>query len=115
MLCSFSCSIFVLYCWNCLLQAPKKEAVVVVLEAMSNHPELWDRYFGDFVLHKLRLESPEAGEGIAKDILYVYFGDLHHQESIMRIVGLHSYLHVYHLNLAKMAVMLRPLNKIQKV
>lgn len=92
-----------------------KDTVVVSIEAMANYPELWDRYFGDFVLHKLRLESPEAGEGIVKDMLYAFFGDIHRQDPLTKIVGLHTYLHVYHLNLAKMAATLRPLNKIQKV
>ena len=82
---------------------------------MSKDIDLWDRYFNDFVLHKLRLDSEDSSSGIAQQILHTFLGQLHQLESLERVVGLHSYLHVYQLDLAKMASVLRPLNKLQKV
>ena len=92
------------------------DPVVLAIKAMSQHGELWQRYFTEFNLHKLHLESPsDVTEGIAQQILYAYFGSLHQQEAAVRIVGLHAYVHVYHLDVAKLATILRPLDKIQKV
>ena len=62
----------------------------------------------------MKLET-DSGEGIAQKILEAFFVQLHEQEAIQKLVILHTYLHVYQLDLAKMAGMFRPLNKIQKV
>ena len=97
------------------IQESSKTAVVLSLEAISIHPELWPRYFSDFVLHKMKLETSDASEGIAQKILESFFEQLHLQDALQRMVILHTYVHVYHLDLAKMAGMFRPLNKIQKV
>lgn len=86
------------------------------MEAISVHHELWPRYFSDFVLHKMKLGTTEAEtEGIAQKVLEAFFEQLHMQDALQRMVILHTYLHVYQLDLAKMAGMFRPLNKIQKV
>ena len=87
------------------------------MEAISKHAELWPRYFSDFILHKMKLESSGSGEGegIAQKVLEAFFEQIHSQETLQRMVILHTYLHVYQLDLAKMAGMFRPLNKIQKV
>jgi len=82
---------------------------------MSKDVELWHRYFNDFVLHKLHLDSEDSAGGIAQQILHTFLGQLHQREALDRIIGLHTYLHVYQLDLAKMASVLRPLNKLQKV
>ena len=62
----------------------------------------------------MKLET-DSGEGIAQKILEAFFVQLHEQDAIQKLVILHTYLHVYQLDLAKMAGMFRPLNKIQKV
>ena len=82
---------------------------------MELHPELWQRYFDDFLLNKLRLGGHQGGEAISQQILYVFFKQLHEQESLQRVVSLHCYVHVYHLDLAEMANILRPLNQMHKV
>lgn len=83
---------------------------------MSLHKELWQHYFSDFTLRKLHLESEGEGEsGITEQILVCYFGQLHQQETMTRVVTLHAYIRVYQLDLARMATLLRPLNKIQQV
>ena len=98
-----------------LLQGPTKQTLSLVANAMSKDIDLWIRYFNDFVLHKLRLDSEDSSSGIAQQILYNFLEQLHLLESLERVVGLHSYLHVYQLDLAKMASVLWPLNKLQKV
>ena len=95
-------------------QEPTPTATVLAMEAISKHPDLWPRYFSDFILHKMKLET-DSGEGIAQKILEAFFAQLHEQAALQKLVILHTYLHVYQLDLAKMAGMFRPLNKIQKV
>ena len=80
---------------------------------MKLHPELWQRYFDDFLLYMLKLGGHQ--EAISQQILYVFFEQLHKQESLLRVVSLHCYVHVYHLDLAEMANILRPLNQMHKV
>lgn len=98
-----------------MMQETTKTAIVLVMEAISKHPELWPRYFSDFILHKMKLESTDTGEGIAQKVLEAFFEQIHSQDALQRMVILHTYLHVYQLDLAKMAGTFRPLNKIQKV
>ena len=87
---------------------------MLAVEAMGRHFDLWQRYFDDFLLHKLRLGGLR-GEAISQRILHVFFGQLHEQGVIVRMVSLHCYIRIYQLNLAKMATILRPLNQIQQV
>lgn len=87
---------------------------MLAVEAMGLHFDLWQRYFDDFLLHKLRLGGLRGG-AISQQILRAFFGQLHQQETLVRVVSLHCYIHVYHLDLAKMANLLRPLNQIQQV
>ena len=97
-----------------LLQTTPKESLVLAVEAMGLHFDLWQRYFDDFLLHKLRLGGLRGGT-ISRQILRAFFGQLHEQETLVRVVSLHCYIRVYHLDLAKMANLLRPLNQIQQV
>lgn len=87
---------------------------MLAVDAMGVHFDLWQRYFDDFLLHKLRLGGLRGG-AISQQILRAFFGQLHQQETLVRVVSLHCYIHVYHLDLAKMANLLRPLNQIQQV
>ena len=87
---------------------------MLALEAMELHPELWQRYFDDFLLHKLQLRGLHSG-GISQQIFHVIFEQLHKLEAISRVVSLHCYSHTYHVDLAKMANILQPLNQIQQV
>ena len=99
------------------LSLPKttpKESLVLALEAMELHPELWPRYFDDFLLHKLRLGGLHGG-GISQQILNVIFEQLHQRDALMRVVLLHCYFYVFPLDLAKMASLLRSLNQMQQV
>lgn len=92
-----------------------KQVLELVASAMSDDNELWKRYFNDFVLHKLQLDSEDSAGGIAQQILHTFMSQLHSLKALERIVNLHAYLHVYQLDLAKMASILRPLNKLHKV
>ncbi len=92
-----------------------KHILELVGKAMSNNAELWDRYFNDFVLHKLRLDSEDSAGGIAQKILQTFMSQLQQLTALERLINLHAYLHVYQLDLAKMASVLRPLNKLHKV
>ena len=88
---------------------------MLAVEAMELHPDLWQHYFDDFLLRKLRLGGYQSGEAISQQILYRFFEQLHKQESLLRVVSLHCYVHIYHLDLAEMANILRPLNQMHKV
>ena len=61
----------------------------------------------------MKLET-DNGEGMAQKILEAFFVQLHQKDPLQKLVILHMYLHVYQLDLAKMAGMFKALNKIQK-
>lgn len=89
--------------------------LTLVAEAMSKDAKLWDCYFNDFVLVKLRVDSEDSSSGIAQQILHAFLRQLNQLEYLERVVGLHSHFHVYQLDLARMASVLQHLNKLQKV
>ena len=83
---------------------------------MNKHPEIWHRYFRDFIFHKMNLDAVEPGEeGIAETVLGKHFEGIHSQvhDTRQKIVYLHTYVHVYHLDLSKMAGMFKSLDKVQ--
>ena len=82
---------------------------------MEANPELWDYYFNDFIAHTLHLEASGRFEGITQQILKAFFSQLYQEATLERVVQLHVYINIYHLELAKMATVLRPLNRIQRV
>ena len=88
---------------------------MLAVEAMGLYPDLWQRYFDDFLQHKLRLGGLRGAGAISQQILHVFFGQLHEQETMSRMVSLHCYVHAFHLDLAKFANLLRPLNQMQQV
>ena len=86
------------------------------MQAVSNCSELWNKYFNDFVLHKLQLDYDDSSEGFAQQILLIDFAKgLNQLDALKRIVSLHTLVHVYQLDLAKMVFTLRPLNTLKKV
>ena len=97
-----------------ILQANPKESLALAVDAMKLHFDLWQWYFDDFLQHKLQLGGL-CREAISQQFLYAFFGQLHKQEALVRVVSLHCYVHTYHLDLAKMTNFLRPLNQIQQV
>ena len=101
--------------FHCTQGCTSKQVLELVARAMSDDVELWTRYFNDFVLHKLRLDSEDSAGGIAQQMLYTFMSQLHSLEALKRVIHLHAYLHVYQLDLAKLASILRPLNKLHKV
>ena len=68
-------------------------------------------------MYTFRLTSEEKSENIGYKILYRLFENqkLHKLEALERLVGLHCHVHVFQLDLTKMASRLRPLNELQKV
>jgi len=81
---------------------------------MEIHPDLWQRYFDEFLLHKLRLGGLQEGT-ISLQIFHVFFSHLHEQETVLRVVSLHCNVHANHLEFARKANRLRPLNQLQQV
>ena len=84
------------------------------MEAMGVYPDLWQRYFDNFLQHKLQLGSHHSGL-VSQQVLHVLFEQLHKQEAMSRVVLLHCYSHLYHLYLAKMPNILRPFNQVWQV
>ena len=79
---------------------------------MGSYPDLWRRYFANFFQYKLQLGSDG---GISQKILKAFFEALDKQEPMARVISLHCYSHTYHLNLAKIANILRQLDQIHQV
>ena len=68
------------------------------------------------MLHKLQLDSEDTSGVIAQKILLTtLMHQLHSLEALERLIFLHTYLHVYQLDLARMAANLRPLSKLKEV
>ena len=84
------------------------------MEAMGLHFDLWQRYFDDFLLHKLWLGGLRGG-AISQQILRAFSEKLHEQESLVRVVSLHCYIHFCYLDLTKKANLLQLLDQIQQV
>ena len=88
---------------------------MLAVEAMELYYGLWHHYLVDLLVHKLRLGGHQGGGAISQQILCVFFKQLDKQEEISRVVSLHCYVHIYQLDLARMANILRPLNQMQQV
>ena len=94
-------------------QSDEKSFLAHSLKAQEEDPEIWNYYFSDFIARTLHLESRE---GISQRILRAFFLQLYDEKTALeRAVQLHVYMNVYHLELAKMATVLRPLDRIQHV
>ena len=95
------------------MQSDEKSFLAHSLKAQEDNPVIWDYYFSDFIARTLHLES---SEGISQRILRAFFIQLYEEKTTLeRIAQLHVYMNVYHLELAKMATVLRPLDQIQHV
>ena len=93
------------------------QELAVAIDAMGSEPSLWHCYFNNFITHKLQL----VGQGdihqgdFAQKILHTFFKYLHDQKTCHKMVRLHCYVKIYHLNLAQITTILRPLSKVEKV
>ena len=87
--------------------------MVICVQTVANNPELWPRYFNNFISSKLHLAGPEST--IEKQIIQEVFRDLDMFEITKRIVYLHTYMAVYQLDLANVATILRSLALLQKI
>ncbi len=104
-----------MHIFHCTQGSPSKQILELVARAISSDVELWNMYFNDFVLHKLRLDSEDSAGGIAQQMLHTFMSELHSLKALERVINLHAYIHVCQLNLAKLASILRSLNKVHKV
>lgn len=86
---------------------------------MASDRSLWKYYFKDFITHKLKLVGPDPGDpqedNISQQVWHTYFEQLHVSDMPQRLVELHCYASIYHVYLAKMAIILHPLSKIHRV
>ena len=82
------------------------------MEALAKSDELWERYFIDFTHQQLHMEYVE--DGISTPLMKAAF-DTYVQQKEDRVVALHVYFHVHQLELAKVAILLRSLNKIKQM
>ena len=95
------------------LQSEEESFLTYSLKAMEENPEKWEYYFSDFISSMLHLES---SDGISQRIIRTFFVGLKQKKSILeKVVKLHVYMDVYQLELAKMAGVLRSLDRIQNV
>jgi len=85
------------------------------MEAISSSEALWDRYFLDFTHTKRHIEYVE--DGISNPLLKAAFGGYVDEEEDVnhRLVLLHVVFHVRQLELAKLATLLRSLDRIKKM
>lgn len=95
-----------------ILQDHNENAITVVINGLRQDSGLWCTYFTDFVSLKLRLEN---SKGIGLKLLEAYFPSADSQDPLSMFVLLHSYFNVHNLSLAKLATLMRPLDRVQEV
>lgn len=107
-----------------VLQVCSEQILSIAIDKMASDQNLWKRYFTDFITHKLKLAGPDPypnlyndtkDDNIAQKVWNTYFEQLHMVEMPQRLVELHCYTNIYHVDLAKMATILHPLDKIERV
>ena len=93
------------------------QELAVAIDAMDSDSSLWHCYFNEFITHKLKLANqgytPQGD--FAQKILHTFFSYLHEQKAPHKMARLHCYVRIYHLNLAQITTLLRPLSKVEKV
>ena len=94
------------------MQNDSRDCLSITLKAICRHGDLWQRYFEDFTLYRLHLES---GGGLAKQILEAFLGEILKDEPTERLASLHIYVRVYPLDIAKITTILRPVCKLREV
>ena len=93
------------------------QELALAIDAMGSDPNLWNCYFNNFITHKLKLfDHGDIYQGnFAQKILHTFFKYLHDQKPSHKMARLHCYVRIYHLNLAQITTILRPLSKVEKV
>ena len=111
-------------CYTLHLQVCSEQILSIAVDKMASDQGLWEHYFTDFITHKLKLVGPDPypnlyndtqDDDIAQKVWHTYFEQLHKREMPQRLVELHCYANIYHVYLAKMAIILHPLEKIERV
>ena len=104
-----------------VFQADSQKVLGLVISAMTSDLELWHCYFKDFIAYKLSLvdksiASPDevpTVSSFALEVLCKHFQYLDNYEVSQRMAELH--IVIYHLQIEKMAIMLRPFVTIAMV
>ena len=86
----------------------------VVIKEMENDETLWQKYFNDFTHHYLHL-SAIATDSIENKLVQLTFSDVLRNYSVMKAVAVHCYMHLYQLDLAKIAASLKPLGQLEEL
>ena len=93
-----------------------------ILFYVDHHKDIWNRYFNDFISYKLKDDNENDKDScqisaidIRHRLLDIFFKQLNKLEPQDRVIHLHCHVQIYHINLAQLADMLRPLYKVQEV
>ena len=89
----------------------ERSILSLAVDAMLKDNDLWLKYLEDFTHQRLHLDF--GSSGISNKILLAAFGKLEDKDALQRLAILHVYVHIHKLNLAKVASVLRPLDKIE--
>lgn len=97
----------------------KNEVLLLAIESMTNHEDLWQYYCKDLIMHKLRPAHATHGSSkndIGQLILQNFFEHVYHSSSnslLERLAKLHCSISMNQLNLDHMAAILRPLSNVR--
>ncbi len=105
------------------MQDTQKNVIGTVLQFMGQHQSIWKKYFQDFITYKLHFGrhvengDPKFQSDIPLQILQYFFKQLNRSGNEMKnkMVQLHCHSAVYHLNLAQLAILFRPLCEVHEV
>ena len=86
----------------------------IAVQAISEEPKLWDKYWKDFISTKFHISSLD--DKLALELVNLTFTrQLTRLTPQRRLVALHCKAHINQVNLAKLMSTLRPLQDLQKV
>ncbi len=74
--------------------------------------ELWARYFEEFTMRTLHLDSEKSL--LLKKLLEAYIGPLESSSALSRLVSLHVRVHLLQLDLNKLTRILKPISALQE-
>ena len=85
----------------------------IAVQAISEEPKLWDKYWKDFFSTKFYISS--IGDKLTLELVNLTFTrQLTRLAPQQRLVALHCRAHINQVNLAKLISTLRPLQELQK-
>lgn len=84
----------------------------IAIKEMENNETIWQKYFNDFTHHYLHLTAASS-DNLEHELVKLTFTDILKSYSEMKAIGIHCHMHLKQVDLAKIAVSLKPLGQLE--